>query len=360
MKTVSLPVMSTPEPAMSFFSDTTPKPGDVTEVRPGVFWLRMALPMAGLDHINLYFLKDGDGFTVIDTGLGWHEAKQVWNQVFEKQMNGAQVKKVICTHLHPDHAGLAGWICRKFDAPLLMSRAEYFLCRVLAADTGKPAPREGIRFYTRAGLNDEQIENYKSRFGGFGKAISPMPDGYFRLKDGDTVMIDGRDWQVIIGTGHSPEHVCLFNPELNLVLSGDQILPSISSNVGVWPTEPEANPVEDWIASCERFIKALPKDVLVLPAHGIPFVGAHARLKKLIHHHERSLSRLLAFCQTPRGVIETFPILFKRKIGDGTRLMAVGEAIGHLNCLMQRGQMRRSLNEKGQYLYQSIKTGQTG
>ncbi|HHI88556.1 MAG TPA: MBL fold metallo-hydrolase, partial [Hellea balneolensis] len=156
--------MSTPEPAMRFFSDTTPKPGDVTEVRPGVFWLRMALPMAGLDHINLYFLKDGDGFTVIDTGLGWHEAKQVWNQVFEKQMNGAQVKKVICTHLHPDHAGLAGWVCRKFDAPLLMSRAEYFLCRVLAADTGKPAPREGIRFYKRAGLNDEQIENYRSRF----------------------------------------------------------------------------------------------------------------------------------------------------------------------------------------------------
>ncbi len=333
-----------------------PKIGEVREVADGVFWLRMPLPMAGLDHINLYILRDGDDFVIVDTGLGWREAKEIWERVFTRHFKGKAVSRIICTHLHPDHTGLAGWLCARFNAPLLMSRAEYLLCRTLAADTGKPAPPEGILFYQRAGLTTDEIEHYKKRFGGFGKAISPLPNAYQRLQDNDILMVGDSPWQIIIGSGHSPEHACLYNKEKNLFISGDQLLPSISSNVGVWPTEPEANPLEDWINSCQKLLTALPEDVTVLPAHGLPFIGAHIRLNRLIRHHENALERLYKLCQSPKLAVETYPVLFRRKIDDGNRLMAVGESIAHLNCLRAQGRVERRLNAEGRFLYQSIKT----
>ena len=345
---------SQPPPSrLTFFTDTAPDVGEVTEIVDGVFWLRMSLPMAGLDHINLYFLRDGDEFVVVDTGLGWHEAMETWRRGFKDNIGGAHVNRVICTHLHPDHAGLAGWMCRKFDAPLLMTMGEYFLCRLMAADTGNPAPEEGVLFYKRAGFTDEQIELYKSKFGGFGKAISPLPNGYQRIRDEDNIEIDGRNWRVIIGSGHSPEHACLYSDDLNIMISGDQLLPNISSNVSVWPTEPEGNPLEDWITSCHKLKTAIPEDTLVLPAHGIPFRGAHLRLSKLIKHHEQALERLHKHCLQPKRSTDVYPVLFRRSINDGNRSMAVGESIAHLNCLIERGKVERSLNEAGHYIYRS-------
>ncbi len=345
-----------PTSRLTFFTDTAPGAGDVTEIMDGVYWLRMSLPMAGLDHINLYFLRDGDEFVVVDTGLGWQEAMEIWRRVFKDFMGGAPVNRVICTHLHPDHAGLAGWMCRKFKAPLLMTMGEYFLCRLMAADTGNPAPEEGILFYKRAGLTGEQIELYKSNFGRFGKAISPLPNGYQRIRDADKIEIGRRQWRVIIGSGHSPEHACLYNGDLNIMISGDQLLPNISSNVSVWPTEPEGNPLEDWISSCHKLKAAIPTDTLVLPAHGIPFRGAHHRLSKLIKHHEQALIRLHEYCFQPKRSTDVYPVLFRRTINDGNRSMAVGESIAHLNCLMSRGLMERSLNEAGQYIYRSVES----
>ncbi len=344
-----------PKTKLEFFTNTAPAAGTVTEITDGVFWLRMTLPMAGLDHINLYFLRDGDEFVVVDTGLGWKDAMDIWGCVFADNMGGAHVNRVICTHLHPDHAGLAGWMCRKFGAPLLMTMGEYLLCRLMAADTGKSAPKEGIEFYQRAGFTAEQIENYKSRFGGFGKAISELPNGYQRIRDNEMIEIDGSDWQVIIGSGHSPEHACLYNKDKNIMISGDQILPNISSNVSVWPTEPDGNPLEDWISSCHKLRGAVPKDTLILPAHGIPFRGAHHRLGRLIMHHENALERLHEYCFEPKRSTEVYPMLFRRKINDGNRLMAVGESIAHLHCLMQRGLMVRTLNADGHYIYRAIK-----
>lgn len=343
-----------PRTRLEFFTDTAPEAGVVTEIADGVFWLRMTLPMAGLDHINLYFLRDGDEYVVVDTGLGWKEAMDIWERVFAENMGGAHVNRVICTHLHPDHAGLAGWMCRKFDAPLLMTMGEYFLCRLMAADTGNPAPKEGVAFYKRAGFTDAQIELYKSKFGGFGKAISELPNGYQRIQDGDDIKVDNGNWQVLVGSGHSPEHACLYNAELKLMISGDQILPNISSNVSVWPTEPDGNPLEDWISSCRKLRELVPDDTLVMPAHGIPFRGADARLSRLIEHHGHALERLHKHCLEPRLSTEVYPALFRRKINDGNRLMAVGESIAHLNCLVKRGQMTRTLNAGGQYVYQSI------
>ncbi len=340
-------------PLLRFFVDVKPETGSVTRINDDVFWVRMSLPMKGLDHINLYFLRDGESWAVVDTGIGSKDSMAIWQDVFDNHMDGQPVSRVIVTHLHPDHSGLAGWMCRKFGAPLLMTRDEYFLCRLMAADTGNPAPREGIEFYERAGFTHEQIENYKTRFGGFGKAISPMPHGYHRMQDGQSLLIHGREWQIIVGAGHSPEHACLWCPELNVCLTGDQLLPNISSNVSVWPTEPECNPLEYWISSCKKLKRALPENVLVLPAHGIPFTGAHRRLDKLIRHHERALERLYDFCKTPKLSTEVYPALFRTKITDGNRLMAVGESIAHLNCLTARGKMTRRISDAGHYTYKS-------
>ncbi len=338
---------------LEFITDQTPEPGSATEVADGVYWLRFALPMKGLDHINLWALKDKDGWMVVDTGIANRESKDIWKSHFKNLMGDRPINRVLCTHLHPDHTGLAGWLCRKFEAPLLMTRGEYFLCRLLAADTGNPAPREGIRFYEKCGFTPEQIELYKIRFGGFGKAISPMPHSYDRLTDGELGLINGREWRIIIGSGHSPEHACLYCPELNICLTGDQLLPNISSNVSVWPTQPEANPLENWIQSCHKLKAELPEDVLVCPAHGIPFRGAHKRLDKLISHHEKALDRLLEFCKTQRRATEVYSVLFRREINDSNRIMAVGESIAHLNCLKGRGLITRRLNDAGQFTYRA-------
>ncbi len=338
---------------LKFIMDEAPAPGSVTEVVDGVFWLRFPLPMKGLNHINLWALKDRSGWMIVDTGIGDKVSKEIWESHFDGFMGDRPVNRVLCTHLHPDHTGLAGWLCRKFDAPLLMTRGEYFLCRILAADTGNPAPREGIKFYRKCGYTEEQIELYKLRFGGFGKAISPMPNSYDRLIEGERGLINGKEWRVIIGSGHSPEHACIYSEELNVCLTGDQLLPNISSNVSVWPTEPEGNPLENWIQSCHKLKEELPEDVLVCPAHGIPFRGAHKRLDKLIYHHEKALDRLLEFCKTKRLATEVYSVLFRREINDNNRIMAVGESVAHLNCLKGRGLIKRRLNDAEQFTYEA-------
>ena len=338
---------------LEFITDETPQPGEVREIADGVFWLRFSLPMTGLNHINLYALRDGDGWVVVDTGIAMTESKRQWEGHFRKLMGGRPINRVICTHLHPDHTGLAGWICRKFGAPLLMTRGEYFLCRLLVADTGHPAPQAGINFYCKVGFTTDQIELYKKRFGSFGKAVSLLPHAYDRLTDGEWGKIGGRIWRIIIGSGHSPEHACLYCEELGLCLTGDQLLPNISSNVSVWPTEPEGNPLDDWITSCHKLIAELPEDTLIGPAHGIPFRGAHCRLNKLIEHHEKALDRLYEFCREPKMATEVYSVLFRRLINDSNRIMAVGESVAHLNCLKGRGLVSRRLNDAGQFTYKA-------
>jgi glyoxylase-like metal-dependent hydrolase (beta-lactamase superfamily II) len=281
------------------------------------------------------------------------EARGHWRAIFEANLAGRPVKRVICTHMHPDHMGLAGWITRKFDAELWMSRLEYITGRMLVADTGREAPEEGVKFYRAAGWDEDALDSYKVRFGGFGKAVSRMPDAYHRVCDGDVIEIGGRDWRVITGNGHSPEHVCLWQQELKLFISGDQVLPRISSNVSVFPTEPEGDPLADWINSCHKLLDAVPGDVLTLPAHNEPFQGVHDRLQNLIDGHEKALSRVMKrLHESPKRSIDLFGALFARKIGGDLLGMATGEAIAHTNCLVGRGLAKRVLDDKGVIRYE--------
>ncbi|MEL7231967.1 MAG: MBL fold metallo-hydrolase [Pseudomonadota bacterium] len=327
--------------------ERVPGMGETIEVAPGIHWVRMPLPFS-LKWINLYLIDDGDkGWTIVDTGMPLEETKTAWRQIFEDKLDERPVWRVIITHMHPDHIGNAGWISRKFPGcELWISRLEYVTCRMLIADTGREAPEAGVSFYKAAGWADHHIDNYKARFGGFGRAVSRLPDSYKRLSDGDTLELGGHGWQVIIGSGHSPEHACLFCPALNVFLAGDQLLPKISSNVSVFPTEPLADPLRDWMDSCAKLKSALPEDVYVLPGHNEPFKGAHDRLEALIHGHEIALKRLKQrLQQEPRRAVDVFPAIFGRKIGDDLVSMATGEAIAHLNCLVERGDAVRETDD---------------
>jgi glyoxylase-like metal-dependent hydrolase (beta-lactamase superfamily II) len=331
-----------------------PAAGEVKEVAPGLHWVRMPLPFA-LKWINLWLIEDGEGWTLVDTGLATDIARTHWRTIFASpELKGKPVVRVIVTHMHPDHAGLAGWITRKFQCRLWMSRLEYVTCRMLVADTGREAPEEGVRFFRAAGWDEDQLDSYRVRFGGFGKAVSRLPDEYRRLSDGETITIGGRAWRVIVGNGHSPEHACLLCDELGILISGDQLLPRISSNVSVFPTEPDADPLSDWLSSCAKLRESVPEDVLVLPAHNEPFIGARERLTDLIDGHERALSRLRSRLSEPRRVVDLFGAIFARRVDSDLFGMATGETIAHLNCLMGRGLVLRRLTPEGTALYESV------
>ncbi|MEH6488965.1 MBL fold metallo-hydrolase [Hyphomonas oceanitis] len=328
--------------------DVRPGLAEAIKVAPGIEWVSMPLPFS-LKFINLWLIDDGDSWTIVDTGMPLKETRDAWKALLDTRVTPEKpLKRVMVTHMHPDHVGCAGWLCYKYGAELWMSRLEYTTCRMLVSDTGREAPQAGIDFYRRAGWNDAQIDNYKERFGGFGRGVSQMPDSFRRLADGDTLQMAGETWEVVMGNGHSPEHSCLYCPALNVVISGDQLLPRISSNVSVHPTEPEADPLLDWMMSCEKLLAHLPENVLVLPAHNEPFRGAHARLRHLIDGHETALSRLKGRMQKGAlTVMDTFTSLFGRAIQPDEVGMASGEAIAHLNCMIHRGEVVRIAGEDG-------------
>lgn len=331
------------------FGETVPDVGETIEVAPGIHWVRMPLPFS-LKWINLWLIDDGEkGWTIVDTGMPMDDTKAAWRKIFDEKLDGRPVWRIIVTHMHPDHIGNAGWLSRKFPgSEFWISRLEYVTCRMLIADTGREAPKAGTAFYHQAGWNEAQIETYKSRFGGFGRAVSRMPDAYRRLEDGDVFEMAGSTWRVVTGNGHSPEHSCLFSEDLNVVISGDQLLPRISSNVSVFPTEPEANPLQDWLSSCEKLKRELPEDVLVLPAHNEPFRGAHDRLDHLIKGHGVALKRLKQRLQEEaRRVVDVFAAIFGRQIGDDLLSMATGEALAHLNYLLVTGEATKDFDEQG-------------
>jgi glyoxylase-like metal-dependent hydrolase (beta-lactamase superfamily II) len=217
--------------------EAAPDHGQMMEITPRIQWIRMSLPFS-LKFINVWLIDDGDGWTIVDTGMPLKETRDAWKAILEPRVTADKpLKRVIVTHMHPDHVGCAGWLCYKYGAELWMSRLEYTTCRMLISDTGREAPEAGISFYRKAGWDEAALQNYRDRFGGFGRGVSKMPDSFFRLSDGDTFEMGGEIWEVITGNGHSPEHVCLFCPSENIVISGDQLLPRISSNVSVHPTE---------------------------------------------------------------------------------------------------------------------------
>ena len=360
---MSLAASPDPTTSLLYPCGEPPAPGHTREIAPGVQWIRMPMPFA-LNHINLWAIRDGEpgvseaGWAIVDSGLQNLDTANAWRQLLAGSgpLGGRRVTRVLVTHMHPDHIGMAGWMTRRFDCRLWMTRLEYLNCRVLTADTGREAPEDGVRFYRKAGWTGDDIENYRARFGGFGKMIHQLPDSYRRLQDGETLRIGEHEWRVIAGRGHSPEHACFYCPDLRLFISGDQVLPRISSNVSVFPTEPDADPLADWLASIEKIKREVPDDVLVLPAHNDPFRGLHARLDHLAGGHQRSLQRLRECLDEPRRAVDVFGALFARRITSEPSLLglATGESLAHLNYLVRRGEAVVRKTSDGVAWYQLV------
>lgn len=322
-----------------------PLDGDVYPIADGIGWMRLSVP-GSLKHINVWLLDDSDdagaGIAVVDTGLDTPEARACWTRA----LDGRRVTRVICTHFHPDHTGLAGWLCAEHHARLWMNRAEYYLARLLIADRRDVPPVEAIDQLISAGWTEAQIAPVRARgWGNFAKMVSPLPVGHVRLSEGETLRIGKRDWVLWQGAGHSPEHMCLVDTEGAIIIAGDQILPRITSNVSVTISEPEADPLAEWLASIDKF-RALPGALFVLPGHGEPFYGLHARLDRLEAGHRTGLDRLHDLLgKSPRRAVDCFGALFARAVDDSIRGLATGEALAHLRHLELTGRATSALRD---------------
>lgn len=320
------------------FGRAAPAPGALREVAEGVYWLRMPLPFSPR-HINLYVLEGDDGWTIIDTGLRWGETRVLWEQALAGPLAGKPVTRVLVTHFHPDHLGLAGWLCERTGAHLYMSRSNYLLASMLIFSAMPEPPEAALDFYRRAGWGEADLAAFRQRgWNGFARAVHALPTSFRRVREGDILRIGRHAWRIVAGEGHAPEHLCLVCDDLGVMIAGDQVLPHISPNVSVTPMEPESNPLRDWLESIEA-LRALSQDLLVLPAHGEPFYGLHERLDQLAAEHALKLEALLAHCAAPRTVVECFEALFQKRITVSDIMSATGEALAHLNYLKYCGRM---------------------
>ncbi len=322
------------------------------EVADGIHWIRLPLPMK-LDHVNIYALEDGDGWTVIDAGMNSRKGRALWEALMAGPLKGRPIKRVILTHHHPDHVGMAGWLQSKHGAELWTTRTAWLFARMLTLDVQEVWPEETLAFYRSAGTDREFYEKRKSeRPFNFADVVAPMPLGFKRLSEGDIVQIGARAFNVRLGQGHAPDHITLWADDV--VIAGDQVIASISSNLGVYATEPEADPVGAWLESCERLKPFARAQHLVLPGHKLPFTGLKTRLTQLIHNHHTALERLTEYLDEPRTAAECFAPLFKRRIGEGEYGLALVEAVGHLNHLHQIGAVSRERRPDGAFLWRRV------
>lgn len=342
-----------PDPGIRFPWETPPAEGEAIEVAPGILWARLALPMA-LDHVNVYALDDGDGWTVIDSGFHSGRTRKAWKALMAGPLGGRPVKRVVVTHHHPDHVGCAGWLQRDFGAELVTTRTSWLFARMLVLDEqDRPVP-ETVAFWRGAGIDEAEIaRRMEERPFNFADIVAPMPLGFTRIAEGDRFRMGGRDWLVRVGHGHAPEHATFWSLDDDLVIGGDQLLPGISANLGVYATEPAADPVGEWLDSCQAFGAFAEDRHLVLPGHKLPFTGLPLRLRQMIENHLGALDRLEAHLAEPKTALECFMPLFKREITGDAAGMALVESVAHLNHLLRQGRVRRWRDGRGAWQWQA-------
>lgn len=349
--------MNANEQKLSYpLSETLPSPGHALAVADGVRWIRMPLPFA-LDHINLWLLRDEidgrQGWTIVDTGVSRDEVRTLWEQVFENALESLPVLRVIVTHMHPDHVGLASWLCERWNAPLWMTMTDYAVARLWSqpaingVSAGGPNGQSAVDHFTRHGLADPDAqEKIRQRAGYYPDLVPAMPATFVRIMDGDRLIIGGREWRIIVGYGHAPEHASLYCDTLQVLISGDMVLPRISTNVSVFDYEPQANPLPLYLNSLRRY-DDLPEPTLVLPSHGRPFRGLHERIAQQHAHHAERLDEVLNACEQALSTADIVPIMFKRKLDVHQLTFTMGEALAHLHALYFEDKLTRETGPGG-------------
>ena len=337
---VTLPCMALEHPWSQ-----PPAPAHTIELVPGIRWLRMPLPFA-LDHINLWLLEDGPGWAIVDTGVGLDDTRALWKQLLTGEIDGRPVTRVVVTHFHPDHMGNAGWLTERARVALWCTQGEYLsaqiACRFSSAEDF--APR--LAHFRRNGCDDEALARLARRGNHYHGLVPSLPGEYHCVREGDTLPIGGRRWQVLVVHGHAPEHACLWDAEGGVLISGDQVLPKITTNVSVWSEQPWGNPLRLYLESLARF-RPMAADTLVLPSHGLPFRGLHARIAMLREHHAARLGEALDALTEPRSAADVVPVLFRRTLDTHQLSFAMGEALSHLHFLEADGRASRIVGEDG-------------
>ena len=337
--------------------DALPEPGSSLEVAPGVRWIRMSLPFL-LNHINLWLLRDEidgrQGWTVVDCCISADESKAQWERIFSTQLEGLPILRVVVTHMHPDHIGLAYWLCERWNARLWISSADYHVARLGALGPTAFGGEAAAMYFASHGLNDPgSVEQIKARSNYFPKLVPAVPRQYRRMAGGDVLTIGAHAWSCISGYGHAPEHIALYCAELGLLIGGDMMLPRISTNVSVYEVEPEANALKEFLDSIDKF-KALPSGTLTLPSHGKPFTGLHIRVRQLHDHHRDRLAEVMELCGRQAAcAADVLPVMFKRPLDLHQKTFAMGEAVAHLHALWYQGKLSRALGEDGVYRFRT-------
>ena len=344
------------------FGDALPSPGAAITVAPGVKWLRMALPFA-LNHINLWLLRDEidgphgkvQGWSVVDCCISTDAAKAQWEQVFVNELEGLPILRVIVTHMHPDHIGLAYWLCERWQVRLWISATDYTMARIGTQGPTGFGGDSAAAFFAMHGLNDaDSIKKIRGRGSYFPTLVPAVPLQYRRLMDGDVLTIGARAWRCISGYGHAPEHISLYCEELKVLIGGDMMLPRISTNVSVYDSEPESNPLKQFLDSIDKF-SLLDADTLTLPAHGKPFTGLYQRIEQLHNHHRERLAEVIQACTArPASAADMLAVLFRRALDLHQTTFAMGESIAHLHALWFEGRLQRRLSDDGVYRFNTI------
>ncbi|MGH7092649.1 MAG: MBL fold metallo-hydrolase [Stellaceae bacterium] len=330
---------------LDFPVTTAPAPGETVPIAPGVLWLRMKLPFA-LNHINLWLVEDGPEWTAIDTGFSLPETQEAWQHIFATQLGGRRIGRVIVTHFHPDHIGMAGWLTEHWQAPLWITEKEWLHAR-MNTTSGEDAARLRHDFAHRAGLDDEASTAFAERQGNYRRGVPSVPAAFTRIGEGSAIEIGGHQWRVIIGEGHAPEHACLYCEETGTLIAGYQILPRISPNISVQAYEPDGDPLARYLASLAKLRRELSPEILVLPSHNLPFRGVYQRIDELAAHHRARCDEVIAACTRPLSAAELMPVLFRRQLDRHQTGFALGESLAHLHYLMGEGALTREADKDG-------------
>jgi glyoxylase-like metal-dependent hydrolase (beta-lactamase superfamily II) len=347
MQTITSPSTAVASPDYPYAE--APEAGSVMQVAAGVFWLRMPLPFA-LNHINLWLLDDGAGWTVVDCGYASSATQAAWAHLLDDHLDGRPVTRIIVTHCHPDHIGLAGWLAGKFGLMPWITKSEYLLAhayyhRIAGTDLGAL-----LTLHQKHGLERSRLYATDWREDHYRNGVPALFDRFHRIRDDETIVIGSNAWKVMVGHGHSPEHAALHCPGLGVLISGDMLLPRISTNISVWPMAPDADPLAEFLNSLDDYAE-LDAATLVLPSHGLPFRGMHERIASLSRHHKQRLDKIAAVCARPATAAELLPHLFQRRFDDYQLIFAMGEAIAHLNYLMHGGVLTRIEDTDGVYRF---------
>ena len=327
---------------------TPPPAGETTAVGPGILWLRMPLPFA-LDHINLWLLAGDAGTTLVDCGYGNDATRSLWAGHFASTLKDRPLARIVATHCHPDHVGNAAWLAGRFGAPVTMTYAEFLTAHAIREEHSGHGVADTIEHFRRHGMADEDIAALQGRGNAYRRGVPDLPASFDRLVYGDAVPLGNTTWRVVEGHGHSPEHASLYSDERGVLISGDMLLPRISTNVAVWAAEPDGDPLARFLASLAAF-ETLPADTLVLPSHGLPFRGIALRVAQLRAHHAARLDELVAAVAAARAPLtasDLLPVLFRRELDVQQRYFAIGEAAAHLNHLWHARRLERRVASDG-------------